>query len=89
MAAFRNQRKLARLLFGLSGIFAFVCVFQWIEAGELGAKIGRGATKDGSPIRFWTVCSIAALGGAYALWLCITWRQRRIAGTFSEDEPTA
>ncbi len=89
MAKRRNQRKLARFLFGIAGIFFAVCAYQWLQEGSFRSRFGGIVSKAEDPIRFWLILGAATIGSILFLWTCITWKRRAIAKTFPDEEQSA
>jgi len=85
----RNQRKLARFLFGIAGIFFAVCAYQWIQDGFFSSRFGGLVKREEDPFRFWTVWSAAAIGSTLLIWTCCTWKSRAISKQFSDEETGA
>jgi hypothetical protein len=86
MAKRRNQRKLARFLFGIGGVFFAVCAYQWLQEGAFRSRFGGNITKAGDPAQFWTTWSVAVAGSALLTWTCLTWNRRNAAKQFPDDE---
>jgi len=81
----RNQRKLARFLFGIGGVFFAVCVYQWFQEGSFRSRFGGVISKAENPVHFWIVWIAAAVGSVLLLWTCLTWKSRSIANRFPDE----
>ena len=85
----RNQRKLARFLFGIGGLFFAVCAWQWLQEGSFHARFGGVISRAEDPVRFWIGWSVAVVGSVLLLWTCATWKKRSVAKNFPDEEEKA